>query len=119
MERKVENKSRARSRACSLRNDGNGMTNFEFISHIERLKIHNFRGYIMRDEVTKLKPLDKECGALNLDNSENEGTHTVCWFKDGNKKYYFDSFGVQPPKELIKYLKSPIMYSTYQIQQFN
>ena len=84
MERKVENKSRARSRACSLRNDGNGMTNFEFISHIERLKIHNFRGYIMRDEVTKLKPLDKECGALNLDNSENEGTHTVCWFKDGD-----------------------------------
>lgn len=102
-----------------LRNDGDGMSDYEFIEHVKRLKILNFRGYIMRDQLSKLTPLDKECGALNLDDFNNGGTHTVCWFKDENSKYYFDSFGVVPPKELIRYLKSPILYSTYQIQQFN
>ena len=51
--------------------------------------------------------------------SKNEGTHWVCWYKNGKDKIYFDSFGVQPPLELIKYLSSPILYSTYQIQQYN
>lgn len=102
-----------------LRNNGNGMTDAEFIRHIHRLKIPNFRGYIMRDQLNELKPLNNECGALNIDDSSNNGTHTVCWFKKGKKKYYFDSFGVLPPKELISYLKSPIMYSTYQIQKFD
>ena len=103
----------------NLQNDGDGMLDSEFIRHIDRLKIPNFRGYIMRDQLNKLKPLENECGALNIDDSANSGTHTVCWFKKGNKKYYFDAFGILPPKEIITYLKSPIMYSTYQIQQFN
>ena len=30
------------------------------------------------------------------------------WFKKGKDKFYFDSYGVQPPSELITYLKSPI-----------
>jgi hypothetical protein len=45
--------------------------------------------------------------------------HWTCWFIDGKNKYYFDSFGLTPPKEIIKYLKSPIISSTFQIQQFN
>jgi len=32
------------------------------------------------------------------------------------KKFYFDSFGLQPPLEIIGYLKSPIYYNTEQIQ---
>ena len=34
-------------------------------------------------------------------------------------KRYFDSFGIQPPREIVKYLKSPILYNTYQIQDYN
>ena len=30
--------------------------------------------------------------------------------------FYFDSFGVQPPKELTEYLISPIYYNTERIQ---
>ena len=29
------------------------------------------------------------------------GTHWVMWFKKGNDKFFFDSYGVQPPSELI------------------
>ena len=57
-----------------------------------------------------------------MDSSKGDETHNYCYWKNGNEKYYFESFGLImliPPKEVIKYLKSPIMYSTYQIQQFN
>ena len=52
-----------------------------------------------------------ECGILNLDSSSGDGTHSVMWFKKGNK-IYFDSNGVQPPNELISYLKSPMFYNS-------
>ena len=93
-------------------------TNIELEQEANRLKLKNFRGVFMRDEL-KFNPLKKECGILNLDSSRNDGTHWVAWFKDNDNKIYFDSFGVQPPLELIKYLKSPILYHTYQIQQYN
>jgi len=61
----------------------------------------------------------KECGVINLNTSKQQGSHHTCYWVANNKKYYFDSFGIIPPKELVKYLKSPIIYSTYQIQQYN
>ena len=35
----------------------------------------------------------------------------------GSNKFYFDSFEVQPPSELIAYLKSPIFYNSERVQQ--
>ena len=35
----------------------------------------------------------------------------------GKDKFYFDSYGVQPPSELIAYLKSPIFYNSERVQQ--
>ena len=43
---------------------------------------------------------DKECGVVNLDLSKNSGTHGVCYYKNNDKDYYFDSFGLDPPIEL-------------------
>jgi hypothetical protein len=37
---------------------------------------------------------------LNLDISKNNGTHWVCYYKNKDKCYYFDSFGLDPPLEL-------------------
>ena len=63
------------------------------------------------------KPNNKECGIVNLDKSGGSGTHWVAWYKNGkNKKVYFDSYGVQPPMEVIKYLGKSISYNTDQIQ---
>jgi hypothetical protein len=45
---------------------------------------------------------------------------TSCMLLEGRRqKIYFDSFGVVPPTEMINYLKSPILCSTYQIQKVN
>ena len=39
------------------------------------------------------------------------------WFKKGKDKFYFESYGVQPPSELIAYLESPIFYNSERVQQ--
>ena len=58
-------------------------------------------------EILSLKKAKlNECGILNLDSTSGDGTHWVIWFKKGKDKFYFDSYGVQPPSELIAYLKS-------------
>ena len=69
----------------------------------------------MRDTLPTKTKLN-ECGILNLDSS-GDGTHWVLWFKKGKNKFYFDSYGVQPPSELITYLKSPIFYNSERVQQ--
>lgn len=100
-----------------LYNDGDGLTNTEVIDKARKLKLPNFK-YYMRDELPYRCTTKKECGIINLDDSKNPGTHHCAYWKDDNKHYYFDSFGLDPPKELVRYLK-PVLFSTYQIQQFN
>jgi hypothetical protein len=94
-------------------------TNIQLENEAEKLNFRNFRGVIMRDEIKKLKKLKQECGILGSKTSREDDMHWTCWFIDGKNKYYFDSFGLMPAKEIYKYLKSPIVYSTFQIQQFN
>jgi hypothetical protein len=102
----------------SLRNNGNGLSNIEVLNKAEKLKLLNFK-YYSRDELVGKKCNAIECGVVNLDDSSGDGTHHVAYWREGNSKYYFDSFGAPPPKELIKYLGKNILYSTYQIQQHN
>jgi len=91
------------------------LTNFELIDAVDKLKIHDFRGVFLRNTLPK-KAKNKECGILNLDDSNGSGTHWVAWSKNAKEKVYFDSFGIQPPTELINYLHSPVKYTTEQIQ---
>src|SRR6266853_2562289 len=65
-----------------------------------------------------------ECGVVNLQNSDQQGSHHVCYYKHGKEKYYFDSYGLNPSDDMIKYLKptknsSLIICSTFIIQKFN
>ena len=93
------------------------LTNFELEKAARELKILNFRGVFLRDTLPE-KPKRIECGILNLDSafSGKGGSHWTAWYKNGKNKYYFDSFGIQPPNEVISYLKSPINYNTEEIQ---
>ena len=70
----------------------------------------------MRDTLPTKTTLN-ECRILNLFSSSGDGTHWVMWFKKGKDKFYFDSYGVQPPSEMIAYLKSPIFYNSGRVQQ--
>ena len=91
------------------------LSNIELLEAARKLKIPNFRGVSLRDILPK-KPKKKECGILNLDDTTGSGTHWVAWYKNGTEKKYFDSYGLQPPNELIDYLHSPILYNTERVQ---
>ena len=94
-----------------------GSSNFELVEKAKNLKLDNFRGVFMRYQLN-FTPLRNECGILNLNRNDQPGSHWVCWFKHGKAKFYFDSFGVIAQKELVEYLKPPIV-STCLIQGFN
>ena len=94
------------------------LSNIELLEAVRELNIPNFRVVSLRDTLPK-KPKKKECGILNLDDTTGSGTHWVAWYKNGTEKKYFDSYGLQPPNELIDYLHSPILYNTERVQPYD
>ena len=92
------------------------LSNLEIIDAAKNLSVDGFRGVFFRDTLPTKTKLN-ECCILNLDSSSGDGTHWVMWFKKGKDRFYFDSYGVQPPSELIVYLKSPIFYNSERVQQ--
>ncbi|ELU13787.1 hypothetical protein CAPTEDRAFT_213857 [Capitella teleta] len=79
------------------------LSNIELMDASRKLKIPNFCGVYLRDTLPR-KPKRNECGIMNLDSSNGMGTHWVAWHKKGQHKYYFDSYGLPPPTEMIEYL---------------
>ena len=72
----------------------------------------------MRDEINNNKVTKNECLILNLDRSDNDGTHWVCLFVKNGCSYYFDSFGFAPPLEVQNYCyKTEGYYNTFEIQK--
>jgi hypothetical protein len=78
--------------------------------------IPNFRGVFMRDNLPK-KCHKKECGIVNLDSTTGDGTHWVGYYTNNSTNIYFDSYGLDPPTELVEYLNGPILTQTFQLQQ--
>ena len=94
------------------------LSNIELLEAARKLKIPNFRAVSLRDALPTT-PKKKECGILNLDDTTGSGTHWVAWYKNGTEKKYFDSYGLQPPNELVDYLHSPILYNTERVQPYD
>ena len=92
------------------------LSNLEIIDAAKKLSLDGFRLVFLQDTLPTKTKLN-ECGILNLDSSSGDGTHWVMWFKKGKNKFYFDSYGVQLPSELITYLKSPKFYNSERVQQ--
>jgi len=90
------------------------LSNFEIEDTAKKIGLKHFRGVFLRDTLPK-KPKRNECAIMNLDDTSGDGTHWVGWCKRGNKKWYFDSFGLPPPTELNDYL-SDVLYPPEQIQ---
>ena len=91
------------------------LSNLEITDSVKKLCIPSFRAVFVRDALP-LKLNKNECGILNLDDSSGNGTRWLLWYRKNNKNFYFDIYGVQPPQELQRYLKSAILYTTEKIQ---
>ena len=95
------------------------LSNFQIIEKCKELSIKNFKGVFMRDELKELKSCRNECLILNHDHSSNGGTHWTCLFIKNSVVFYFDSFGNDPPLEVIDYCKGLERYcSTFKIQEY-
>jgi len=85
------------------------LTNFEMLSVANNCEYQI--SVVYSNEIFYLKII-KERWYINLEYLLEYGSHWMAWFKTNHKTYYFHSFGVQPPLELIDYLKPPIYYNT-------
>ena len=76
-------------------------------------KIYNYPIYPRDSKIYSDK------GLVNIDDGRLGGSHWTCFIRKDNKSYYFDSFGGQPDKFLLKQLPKPIIYHNYKIQDIN
>ena len=52
-------------------------------------------------------------------NGSMGGSHWTCFIVKDIKSYYFESFGGQPDKFLLKQFSKPILYHNYKIEDIN
>ena len=102
------------------------LTNLELKKYARKLQIKHFRGVFMIDDLPSGVPFLNEKAIVNLDQSENSGTHWIAYNKIGHDVYYFDSYGnLRPPSDLVKYLnrkeRCTIFYNhdRYQYKTYN
>ena len=83
-----------------------------------------FRLVAMRDTLPK-KINNHEATVVNLDSDDHTGTHWTLIYNNPNDKdfvYYFDSFGIEAPNEVEKYLRTSgkkILMNSSQLQNLN
>lgn len=113
-------KRRAIKKKAQIKFPQRALTNIDLIKYVKILGIPNFKGVYMRTHLPKKIKL-VECGIVNLDSKENDGTHWTAYIKKGNKVVYFDSYGnLKPPLELVSYFNSSgkvKIYYTYEAKQ--
>ena len=95
------------------------LSNFHLEKWVDDLEITYFRSIYSRDRLPD-QIRKKECGIINLDSIEGEGTHWVCYRNiDKQMAEYFDPFGLIMPHEIRHYLTKSgkkVIYSQDEIQ---
>jgi hypothetical protein len=91
------------------------ISNFDILTFMKQKKIP-FNDVIMRDEFNENTPYGNYI--INLDDLQGPGSHWVAYIYTPNVSYYFDSFGIIPPSEIINYSKcSKLLYNNFIIQE--
>ena len=95
------------------------LSNFDLEKWVDDLEIKYFRSIYSRDRLPD-QIRKKECGIINLDSIEGQGTHWVCYRNiDKLVVEYFDPFGLIMPHEISHYLSKSgkkIVFSQDEIQ---
>ena len=95
------------------------LSNFDLEKWIDDLGIKYFRSTYSRDRLSD-RIRKKECGIINLDSIEGQGTHWVCYRNiDKQMVEYFDPFGLIMPHEILHYLSKSgkkVIFSQDEIQ---
>ena len=68
------------------------LSNFDLMDWVKRLGIKHLRGINSPDGLPNR--IRKECGIINLDDTQGERTHWVCYRNVDSVVEYFDPFGL-------------------------
>jgi len=96
------------------------LTNVDLMKKLRH--VPTFSGVFMRDQLSWRRRKYTECGIVNLNTTEEPGSHWVAYYVRGRNAVYLDSFGnLRPPQELVDYLdrETTISYNVSQYQPFN
>ena len=97
-------------------------SNFQLIKYANELKIPNFH-VCMRNELKSIKLNEPNVLNIitNIHTSDQNGVHWSALYIDLEKACYFDSFGLQPTKEVIDIIPKNLnkIRNTVQLQNFN
>ena len=89
--------------------------NFKLEEYANKLGLP-LNNILMRDEMNKLN--EDGFYIINLDSSDNRGTHWTCLYFHSLNSCYFDSYGFVPPLEVEQKIR-PYIYNDADIQDFN
>ena len=78
------------------------LSNFDLMDWVKKLGIKHLRGIYSRDGLPN--KIRKECGIINLDDTQGSGTHWVCYRNVDSVVEYFDPFGLIMPNEALRYI---------------
>jgi hypothetical protein len=91
----------------------NELSNIQINKVLSNIKLYN--GCYMKDELN-YNNIKNGFYIINLDDNDGNGTHWCALYVDKhNNKFYFDSYGFEPPKEISK----PYFYNNKIIQSLN
>jgi len=99
-------------------------SNIDLYKFAKILKLKNFH-VIMNDELNTIKKQFPLNVITNLHSSNQPGVHWNCFYISNSgepkapKKYFFDSYGLPPTKEVENFLGKGTTYSTFKIQENN
>lgn len=92
------------------------LTNFDLLEYGKDLRLRNYT-VLMKDEFTLKRNWNY---IINLHNKGQSGSHWVSMVtSDTAQAFYFDSFGMPPPQNIVKILKDnfyKIYFNSKQIQ---
>jgi hypothetical protein len=98
-------------------NGYNELNNFDIYNILKKQKINNFNNILMSDEGYKIN--NNGYYVLNLNNSNQIGSHWTALYKNNNDYYYYDPFGFVADKEILPYLNKDYKYNKNQHQNIN
>lgn len=87
------------------------LSNDDIKQYVKKLNVPNFRNVYLNLKELPKKIRKNECGIVNL------FFHWVCYFKNENQIYYFDSMGEDAPIELKNYFNNRPIVNTKKLQK--
>ena len=79
------------------------LTNIELTTYAQELVIPHRRDVFMRDTLALYPFVER---IVNLNTSNQAGSHWVCYYRNKNDRIYFDSYEQITPVEIQRYLQT-------------